>query len=135
MKTLASTLLLLLVTGSFADASTKVCFGSKQDEETKGVVWTAEISEQAITLKTIKTAGRDFQNYDGTYPTYGTTVKAHSGKVYLEYEGNYGDQQDVIMVDQELLKEGTTGLLQIRSRGEGYFNSVFVCKDDQYQSK
>jgi hypothetical protein len=34
------------------------------------------------------------------------------------------------MIDQELLKTGTSGLIQIRARGEGYFNAVYVCKDD-----
>lgn len=107
-------------------ASKKVCFGSKRAQETAGVVLTAEITKKAITIHTVK----GNLDYNNVYPAYNTSVNGRDGKVYLEYKGENSDYQDVIMVDQDLLKKGTTGLLQIRARGEGFFNSVFVCRDD-----
>ncbi len=62
---------------------------------------------------------------------YGTSTKGRDGKIYLNYKGEFTDYQDEILVDQELLKQGTTGLLQIRARGEVFFNNAFVCKDSQ----
>lgn len=89
----------------------------------------AAITKEKVTLKTLK-EGSDFQ-YNGTYPSYHTTTNGRDGKVYLEYKGENSDYQDVIMIDRELLKAGTKGLLQIRARGEGFFNSVFVCRDNR----
>ena len=115
----------VMVLGSTAMASSsKICFGSTKSDDTKGIVLSAEISHEEITLKTVKG-----DSYNGTYPTYKSSVKGRDGKIYLEYKGENSDYQDVIMVDQALLQDSTTGLLQIRARGEGFFNSVFVCKD------
>lgn len=114
-----------------ASASTKkVCFGSKQNDDTRGVVMTAEISKAQVALKTVKEGQSSDFNYNGTFPTYNKTVNGRDGKVYLTYRGKNSDYQDVIMVDEALLKKAATGLLQIRARGEGFFNSTFVCKDD-----
>jgi hypothetical protein len=85
---------------------------------------TAQINKDKITIKTIKGEG-----YTGIYPANNSTVKGRDGKVYLQYKGEHGDYQDVIMVDKALLENSTTGLLQIRARGEGFFNSVYVCRD------
>lgn len=132
MKKMIGLLVLLASTSSFG-ASNKVCFGSTKNDDTKGVVLSAKIEQKQIYLKTIKTGnGQSFgpEYYGGgTYPSYNSKVSGRDGKVYLEYKGENSDYQDVIMVDSELLKQGTTGLLQIRARGEGFFNSVFVCKD------
>lgn len=106
-------------------ASSKICFGSTKDDSTKDVVMTAEISTTEITLKTIK---GDFY-YNSTYPSYNSLFTARNGKVYLTFEGENSDYQDTIMVDQVLLNDSTEGLIQIRARGEGFFNSVFFCKD------
>jgi len=115
-----------MVLGSTAmAASNKVCFGSTKNEDTKGIILGVEISAKNITIKTLKG-----DSYNGTYPSYKTTTHGRDGKTYLEYKGEVNDYQDVIMVDEALLKDSTTGLLQIRARGEGFFNSVFVCKDD-----
>ena len=107
-----------------AFASSKVCFGSTNNPDTRGVVMTAQITKNEITLKTIKG-----DPYDGTYETYSSTSKGRDGKVYLHYKGMMTDYQDVILVDEALLQKGTSGLLQIRARGEGFFNSVYFCKD------
>lgn len=123
MSLLLSSLVLLSTSSVFA--SSKVCFGSTKNDETKGKVMLAQIDVKHVSLKTIK--GGEY--YNGTYPTYGSVVRGRDGKTYLEYKGENSDYQDVIMVDQELLKNSTTGLLQIRARGEGFFNSVFFCKD------
>lgn len=131
---LSTLLMSLVMTTTSAVASTpavskKVCFGSTKDEDTKGVVVLAEITQKQVTLTTIKKGFGDF-NYNGTFPSFNTTVKGRDGKVYLEYEGDSSDYQDVIMIDSTLLKSATSGLLQIRARGEGFFNFVLVCKDD-----
>lgn len=136
MKKLLIGSLLTLSLGSKAIASSnKICFGSTKSEETKGVVILATIDNQKVLLNTTKTIyGQAFGNdyYGGkTYPSRNSTVKGRDGKLYLEYNGENSDYQDIIMVDSELLKNGTTGLLQIRARGEGFFNSVFVCKDSK----
>ena len=119
-------LLLFFVTlGSNAMASSKVCFGSTKGDDTKGVVIHAEISQDEVTIKAVKG-----EVTEGTFPTYGTTVEGRDGKTYLKYKGsNDSDYQDVIMIDEALLDDSTSGLLQIRARGEGFFNRVFVCKD------
>ena len=111
---------------SASASSSKICFGSTKNDDTKGLVLTMKVTAKEVTLKPVKG-----ETYDGTYQAYGTKVKGRDKKTYLEYKGENSDYQDVIMVDQALLKEGTTGLLQIRARGEGFFNSVFVCKDQQ----
>jgi hypothetical protein len=126
MKNISALLLLTLVTTTAAMAgTTKVCFGSKESEDTRGIILSIKVNKKEITIKTIKG-----DSYNGTYSAYNTSVQAHNGKTYLEYKGEYVDQQDVIMVDQDLLQKETSGLLQIRSRGEGYFNAVYFCKDD-----
>jgi hypothetical protein len=131
MKKLISLLVMLASVSSFAE-SNKVCFGSTKNEDTKGTVMLAKINKKTITLKTIKYKYEYYNEYyEGTYPTYGTTTKGRDGKIYLNYKGEFTDYQDEILVDQELLKQGTTGLLQIRARGEGFFNNAFVCKDSQ----
>lgn len=127
MKTSLSVALLALALGTNAVASSKICFGSTKDETTKGVVMTAEINESEISFKTIK---GDY-DYTGTYPTRNSTVNGRDGKTYLNYEGRDGEYQDIVMVDSTLLEAGTTGLIQIRARGEGFFNFAFVCKDAQ----
>lgn len=118
------TLIATLVLSAQAFATSKVCFGSTKDDQTKGVEMTAEVLDSKIVLKTTKG-----DSYDGTYPALAGVVHAHTGEEYVQYEGESGDQQDIILVDSQLLKVGTQGLLQIRSRGEGFFNSVFFCKD------
>ena len=126
MKNLILLSLVTLSICSNAFASSKICYGSTQSQDTKGLVITAEISTKTITLKTIKG-----DSYNGTYPTYNSIVRGRDGKIYLEYQGENSDYQDVILVDQDLLSDYSTGLLQIRARGEGFFNSVFVCRDQQ----
>lgn len=127
MKILVSVLFFCATFSSYAfAASSKVCFGSTKSEDTKGVVMLAQIDGQRITLKTLKGGP-----YNGTFAAYHSHVDGRDGKVYLEYKGENVDYQDVIMVDQYLLQNGTTGLLQIRARGEGFFNAVYVCKDGQ----
>ena len=120
-------------TNSFAQTiSNKICFGSTKDQATKGVVMQALINNQTITLKTIKIQSTvNSLNYNGTFLTYNSPVKGRDGKIYLSFKGLFNEYQDVILADSELLKRGTTGLLQIRARGEGFFNSVFMCKDAQ----
>ena len=119
-------LIFAMVLGSTAMASTsKICFGSTKSEDTKGLVFSAKIDAKTITFKAIKG-----ETYDGTYPAYKTSTHGRDGKTYLEYKGEDNDYQDVIMVDEALLNDSTTGLIQFRARGEGFFNSVFVCKDD-----
>ncbi len=109
-------------------AAEKVCFGSTKSSDTKGSVFKVKITKKEVTVKTVKvTSGIE---YDGTYPSYNSEVEGRDGKTYLQYKGNNVDYQDVVMVDKELLKKSTTGLLQIRARGEGFFNYVYVCKDN-----
>ncbi len=127
MKKFFAASVAVTVLASNAMASSKVCFGSTKSDDTKGIVISAEISAKEVTLKSIKGDG-----YEGTFPAYNSTVNGRDGKIYLEYEGANSDYQDVVMVDQTLLKKGTTGLLQIRARGEGFFNSVYFCKAAQY---
>lgn len=116
----------LLLGSSAMAASRKVCFGSTKDDDTKGVVLKVEITKNEIKIKTVK----GDLDYKDTYPTFNSSVRGRDGKTYLEYEGESTDYQVVILVDQMLLNNNTTGLLQFRARGEGFFNEVFVCKDD-----
>jgi hypothetical protein len=114
-----------LSASSVAFASSKICFGSTKNDETKGLVMIAEIDSQKVMLKTIKG-----QFYQGTYPALAKSINGKDGKTYLTYKGDDGgDYEEVILIDQALLTNGTTGLLQVRGRGEGFVNSVFVCKD------
>ncbi|MGZ3771272.1 MAG: hypothetical protein ACXVCP_09590 [Bdellovibrio sp.] len=127
MKNSLTIYVLGMILSSTTMASTsKVCFGSKNNNDTNGVVLTAEIDAQNITLNAIK---GDFYYNGGTYPVYKSTVKGRDGKTYVTYKGQYTDYQEYIVVDEALLQSSTTGLLKIRARGEGFFNSVFVCKD------
>jgi hypothetical protein len=117
--------MLILALGSSSVAATKkTCYGSTNSSETKGAVMTAEIEKNQVTLKSVKGT-----NYEGTFPTYNSVVHGRDGKTYLEYEGNSDEYQNIILVDEALLEESTTGLIQIRARGEGFFNFVYVCRD------
>ena len=120
---MAAITLTVLTSTAFA-ASHKICFGSTKSDETRGVVLSLSFDTQNVSLKTLK---GDYSQ--GTYPAYHTSVKGRDGKTYLEYKGENSDYQDVIMIDSELLKPATSGLLQVRARGEGFFNAVFVCRD------
>lgn len=128
MKTMIIfTTLAALSVSTAALASSKICFGSTKDNTTKGLVMTAEIDSQKVTLKTIKG-----QFYQGTYPALAKSINGKDGKTYLTYKvDDSGDYEEVILIDQALLTNGTTGLLQVRGRGEGFENSVFVCRDRQ----
>lgn len=114
---------------SNAMASNKICFGSTKNDDTKGVVLSVEVERTDLTIKTLNTNRWGDLNYNGTYPSLNRTIKGRDGVVYLTYEGERSEYQDIIMVNPTLLKEGTTGLIQIRARGEGFFNSTFFCKD------
>jgi len=129
MKSFLLIALLTVSFGSSAMASSKVCFGSTKNYETKGVVLNVEIEAKDISIKTVKTGDIGDFEYNGKYPAKNKTIKGRDGVVYLTYDGEYVEYRDTIMVASGLLKAGTTGLLQIRSRGEGFFNYVFVCKD------
>ena len=118
-------------TGSNALASYKICYGSTKSQETKGLVMLARIDSQKISLKTIK---GDYVN--GTYPADHSSIAGRDGKTYLQYKGeNDFEYQNFVLVDKNLLHASTTGLLQIRARGEGFFNAVFVCRDVPQQER
>src|ERR1700721_1488472 len=106
-------------------ASSKICFGAIKNEETKGSILSLEISDAAISVRNIK---GDY-DYDGVYPAYNSSVNGRDGRVYYEFKGRNTDYQDVVMIDEALFNDGTTGLFQIRARGEGFFNAVFQCRD------
>jgi hypothetical protein len=128
MKVQLVILVLATVLGSTAMASTsKICFGStKGDDSIKGTILGLEVTTEQVTIKPIKGDNEE----EATYPAYNTSVHGRDGKLYLEYKGyDDGEYQTVLMVDQELLHNGTTGLLQFRARGEGFFNSVYFCRD------
>lgn len=109
-------------------ASNKVCFGSTKDHASQGLVMLASISQENVSLKTIKE--NNFQDaYNGVFPSYSRSVAGKDGHSYLTYKGQDSDYQDVILVDSALLSDGGTGLLQIRGRGEGFSNTVYFCKD------
>jgi hypothetical protein len=106
-------------------ASSKICFWSANNNETKGAILNVETSDAALSIRNIK---GDF-DYEGVFIGYNSTVNGRDGHVYYEFKGRNSDYQDVIMLDEALFNDGTTGLLQFRARGEGFFNSVFVCRD------
>jgi hypothetical protein len=128
-KLIAGSILLLLAMTTEAFATSKICFGSKKNEATSGVIMLATITPLEITMKTLKRTGDFSEGYDGKFPALQQFIKGRDGKTYVTYKGQVTDYQDIVMVDQSLLQDGTTGLLQIRARGEGFFNSVFLCKD------
>lgn len=125
MKNYLIITILGMAIGSTAMASSsKICYGSTKNMDTKGVILSVEIEKDQVTFKAVKGNG-----YEGTYPSLKKSAAGRDGKTYLKYKGENGDGQDIIMVDEALLESGTTGLIQIRSQGEGFFNSVYVCKD------
>ena len=126
MKYLSILTLASLLSASAYGSSMKICFGSTKSDDTKGVVITAEINYHEIKIQTIKGE----LGYNGAYNALNGAVRGRDGQTYLTYNGERTDYQDVILVDQELLRSVTTGLIQIRARGEGFFNLVFKCRDD-----
>jgi hypothetical protein len=128
-KLIAGSILLVLAMTTEAFATSKICFGSKKNDGTSGVIILANITPLDITMKALKRAGEFEEGYDGKFPALQQVIKGRDGKTYVTYNGRETDYQDIIIVDQSLLQGGTMGLLQIRARGEGYFNSVFLCKD------
>lgn len=110
-----------------AMASSKICFGSSKDEDTNGVVITAEINKDTISIRT-----REGEFYNGTYPSYKSIVKGADGKLYHEYKGANYYFQEVIMVDELLLHNKSTGLIQFRTKGESGINYSFECHDTRY---
>ncbi len=124
----------MLSFGATCFASTpKVCFGSKSNDTTKGVVLSVNIDEKEIYIKTVKDGnGQTFgsEYYGGkSYPSLSKQIAGKDGKTYKTFKGEDSDYQDIILVDELLFNSGSSGLIQIRARGEGFFNSSFFCKD------
>ena len=119
--------LFLVLAATHAQAATKVCFGSTKSDDTKGQVLIADISEDKLIVKSIK---GDTQ--EGTFDIKNYTIKGRDKVTYMVFDGGRADDCGTeILVNPALLGEGTTGLLQFRCRGEGFFSSVYVCKDEQ----
>ena len=132
-KVILSSLVATLMTSSVFASSEKVCFGSTKNSDTIGVILSVKIEQDKINISTIdKGADLGSENYykAKNYPALDKTIQSRDGKIYLTYKGSdSGDWQDIIVADSGLLNRGTTGLLQIRSRGESYSQLVYVCKD------
>ena len=134
MYKLISTLVLLFVSQISFSMTEKICFGSTRSDDTKGAILGIKVDQNKIAIKTLKReSGQDWGEgiYDGSkiYPTYNRTSTSRNGKVFNEYKGEKSEYQDVIMVESVLLEENSQGLLQIRRRGEGFFNFAFFCKN------
>lgn len=131
-KVILSSLVATLMTSSVFASSEKVCFGSTKNSDTIGVILSVKIEQDKINISTIdKGADLGSENYykAKNYPALDKTIQSRDGKIYLTYKGADSDWSDVILADSQLLNQGTTGLLQIRSRGESYSQLVYVCKD------
>lgn len=123
MKTSFISAFFILALGFSASASEKQCTGFANSPDSAGVVLTLKIQSGSITLKSVKG-----DSFDGTYEANGGKSLAADGKTYIEYEGQDDAYFNQISVDQDLRKAGTTGLIKIRSIGEGWFDVFFNCR-------
>jgi hypothetical protein len=127
MKTSIIVSMFALVLGSNAFATSKICYGSTASDNTKGAIIKVDITDSQIVMKIVKGAGDE-----GTFPVMKWVVHGRDGNTYLTYDDPTGDEGGTsVLVDESLLNESTTGLLQLRWRGEGFSNYVYVCRDAQ----
>jgi hypothetical protein len=105
-----------------AFATSKLCYGAKADDTTKGSELTADITQRQVTVH-----GSD---YEGKYPFGGKkdTVNGKDGKTYLSYDVGGSEGCTTLLVDSDLLKVRGQGWIKFRCRGEGFGDSKFWCK-------
>jgi hypothetical protein len=122
MKSLILALTLSLVSVN-AFAISKECQGANNDSNTKGVNFTAQITQQSVGIA----GGADTA---GNYPFNAKmgTVNGEDGNTYLNYDVDGGDGCNSLLVDENLLKAKGQGWIKFRCRGEGFSDSKYFCK-------
>lgn len=90
------------------------------NEGKQGDSLVASISEQWVTISG--------HHWAGTYPRMiGEDVQGRDGKTYYSYNAGYNDGANHVLVDWRLLASGSSGLLKLRGRGEGFFERRYFC--------
>lgn len=128
MTKMIAVLFAMLLATTNAMASAKLCIGGAKNQYTKGFVIRFELDAKQIVWKTLKPTDSEF-SFNTTYPAYEKPVHGHDGKIYLTYKGESNDYQEIILVDQDLLRGSTSGVIKVRGRGEGFFEDLYFCKD------
>jgi hypothetical protein len=124
MKTSLALLITSFTLGVNALAAQKICFGSGDSSDAVGVILSVDVREDLILIKSLKGGA-----FDGSYKSNGATSVSNDGKTYLQFEGSADGYFNEFSVCSSLLEARTTGLLKVRSTGEGWLDSSFTCLD------
>ncbi|MEQ1876412.1 MAG: hypothetical protein ABL958_07185 [Bdellovibrionia bacterium] len=113
---------------AFAAPSTKVCFFAGGDLGEKGDRILATIASTKIKVQNLKGESA----WEGVHTRKAKDlIKGKDGKTYLDFYYGGDEGCNTILVDANLLRNTTTGLIKFRCRGEGFGETVFFCRDNQ----
>ena len=121
MKSLLVLFVFTMATSAFA--MDKKCFGTG---DAKGESFLMKLSSLKVVI-----ISDDSQNLEaGTYTrNKSSVVHGRDGVTYLDFDLGVSDGFNDLLVDEDLLKKGTSGLTKVRNRGEGFFNVTYICHD------
>ncbi|HEX4925910.1 MAG TPA: hypothetical protein VFV50_17590 [Bdellovibrionales bacterium] len=127
MLKLITTLFVLMLAAPAQAAVVKVCFWSGGNSGEQGDRMLISATTRSVRVKTF------FQGEEVSTATYQRRgeVKGQDGKTYLQYYVGVVDGATYLLVDESLLKAGTKGNAKLRTRGEGYYENRFFCRDDR----
>lgn len=126
MKTLSALSLLVFLTASLSQASEKICVSTSGYD--KGLELRVSLSAAKLRSKPTPADGNSY-SYVGSYESNGGHRAKTDGTQQVGYDG-YDEGEGVeFWVDLNLFQDGTTGLIEATSLGEGKSSDIFSCKD------
>jgi hypothetical protein len=126
MKAVFTAILVLAASASASAKGSKVCFGT---DDAKGSRFSVEVSRHQIVISDV--VGDAAEGYEGTYK-YSGQLTGRDGKKYGEFPTRICDSGcAVILVDDKLSSAGSKGRIKLRWRGEGFQETVFLCRDSK----
>ncbi len=107
-------------------APLKICFGSG---DVKGERFNLTATKKKATISNWVSTRFDWpKGQTETYP-FIEEKKARNGDVFFTYQMPSDDANNTLFVDEGLLLLGTEGLVKIQSKGEGFIQDTFFCKE------
>ena len=107
-------------------APVKICFGSG---DVKGERFNLTATKKKASISNwVSTRFEWPKGQTETYPVI-AEKKARNGDVFLTYKMPSDDYINTLFVDPGLLLLGTEGIVKIQSRGEGFVQNTFFCKE------
>jgi hypothetical protein len=124
-QTLSMTVALsLILSASAFAASKKTCFGVA---EAKGQSFTVRLTQKTAV---VSKAEGELEGLEGPFERIEDT-QGRNGKNYITYDLGTNDGTNHLLVEEGLLKARTKGYAKVRNRGEGFFESSYLCRDSK----